>query len=687
MKAIYILLFCIPLFANEDYSNIIDSIDSELSKYSEVATKTKQNEHYQPYIISTLDGKTMAKLGFTTLEEAVKLIPGVDFSSDNANYKTVIFRGSNPTSFGQSKLFIDGVLVNNIYFDGYSEYLDMPIELIKRIEVIRGSGSKSNSIASYAGSINVITYAEDIEKDGLVFAKIGSNRYQSTGFRKGYKFSDLSIHTDFYYQKHDNSVFTNSNALKSGMYNFNIPPYYNIDNTSLSTSSDVPLWIKNYSLGLSANYKCISFKARVYSYKQGSSFGINYIPAQEENYNKFPNHYAQLEYKKKFNQFKIDTKIGTNYNSMHSDSKLISDRVILPQASNPTQTIIFPDGAHGILKAKQKNIFHSTNLNYFGIKKHHIGMGYYISQTKTYDIVSKLTNRDTGIDIVDYTDTLAFFDINALRDTTIFTIEDKYDYSDRLQFLSSLSYENNTHIDPKINPKLSLVYRYENSDILKFIYSSSHRSPSWQELYTLNNHARVGNKDLKAEKIQTFEGSCIKHLKNNSFIQTTLFYLINKNQIHNNTKNNQYINSDKINNIQGLELEYKGNITPKDTLYLNMSYIDGENSFDQTLSLVSKYLIKGYYIYNIQENIALSTVAKYASKKHRLNSDQRTDRSGNTVIDSTLSYENYTFDYKISLGIKNIFDRDLYYISKPDTYEEDYPQIGRSFILSFSKRF
>jgi len=61
----------------------------------------------------------------------------------------------------------------------------MPIEFIKRVEVIRGPGNEGSEVASYAGSINVITYAEDMSKDGLVFAKVGSDKFRTGGFRKG----------------------------------------------------------------------------------------------------------------------------------------------------------------------------------------------------------------------------------------------------------------------------------------------------------------------------------------------------------------------------------------------------------------------------------------------------------------------------------------------------------------------
>jgi len=101
------------------------------------------------------------------------LAPGVDITTDNFNNRTMIFRGSNPSAYGQTKLFIDGTLVNEVVFDSYTQYLKMPIEMIKRIEVTRGPGSKTDGVNAYAGSISVITYSEEFEgfesKDKVVF--------------------------------------------------------------------------------------------------------------------------------------------------------------------------------------------------------------------------------------------------------------------------------------------------------------------------------------------------------------------------------------------------------------------------------------------------------------------------------------------------------------------------------------
>ena len=95
-----------------DEKDILANISDAMTHYEEVATITKNNERYQPYIISVFKGKELEKLGIKDLEEALLLAPGVDISSDNFNNRTMIFRGSNPQAYGQTKLFIDGTLVN-----------------------------------------------------------------------------------------------------------------------------------------------------------------------------------------------------------------------------------------------------------------------------------------------------------------------------------------------------------------------------------------------------------------------------------------------------------------------------------------------------------------------------------------------------------------------------------------------
>ncbi len=91
-------------YLNAQTNDILNSISQDMNRFNTVATVTKQNEHYQPYIISVFKGKELEKLGVLNLQEALQLVPGVDMATDNMNIKTPIFRGSNSLGYGQSKL-------------------------------------------------------------------------------------------------------------------------------------------------------------------------------------------------------------------------------------------------------------------------------------------------------------------------------------------------------------------------------------------------------------------------------------------------------------------------------------------------------------------------------------------------------------------------------------------------------
>ena len=686
-----VILSSLLLLSSYSYSNsyiddLLVSLSDDLNKYEKIATDTNHNEHYQPYIISILQGKTLEKLGISSLEDALKLIPGIDIANDNLNFKSPIFRGSNPKVYGQSKLLIDGVLVNNVFTEGYVEYLKMPIEMINRIEVIRGPGSQSNGINAYAGSINIITYSNCDDQKDLLFGKVGSNSYRSGGFRKYYKKGKFSFFSDFYYQEDDNSLSTGKNVLATGIFNKKTP-WYVLNNSSLAVASEAPLWLDNYSLGLSLSYDAYSLKGRINQYKQGAAYGAQNVQAQKSDSVEMPNHYLEVAFDKTIEDFQVNSKIGYKRDGLENSSKMLPDGMELPKWSNPKQSVVYKNGAYLDMKSEQSTLYHSTFLTYNGLSQHKIKTGYYLSLVKIEDIQTKMTNRDTGIGLVDYINIPPFIDKNEKRDTQVLSIEDKYQYSQNLQLLYSINYEKNSHIDAVLNPKLSFIYQGSHEDIYKFSYSKSHRTPSWQEVFTINNSAKSGNVDLKAEKVDAYEGAYIKHFSNDSYVQANLYYLINKNQISYAKQEREYVNSTKDNTLYGAEVEYKGSITSKDNLYINLSYTNGENSTDGTLSYVSNFLFKGYYIYNILENLSLSTILKYSSKKGRVDIDPRDSLDGYTEVDSALVYKNYAHEYDITLSVKNMFDKDGRYPSTPFTYVDDYPKDGRTFLLTLKKEF
>lgn len=678
-RVILPLLICLTsLSAQTD--NLIESISSEMEHFNKVATVTKQNEHYQPYIISIFQGDELEKLGISNLKEALLLVPGVDMATDNSNTQTPIFRGSNSVAYGQSKLFIDGVSVNNLFLDAYSEYLSFPIEMIKRIEVVRGSGSKIDGFNAYAGSINVITYAEDFKgfesNDKLVF-KYGSHDYKMGGFFKTYKTDDLKVFIDFYYQEDDKKLPSGPDGLSQGILGVN--------NIALSQSGDAPLWLQEYSLGASVEYKDFSLKARMLEHTQGSAYGINLALPQESDRVKLPSYYLDLGYTKEIGDYEINLNAGIKYDAFDSYSKLLPDDLNI-------SNVIFQDGIYGEHFAAQQTLYQSSYLKYSAIDKHLITVGYRLIKEETIDMTSKLSNRATGdVELVDYTDTLPFFDKDAKRNTLIFSLQDEFQFIDNISFIYGFNYEQTSYKDAGFEPRVSMVYQRDAENIFKTMYSRSHRNASWQEMFTMNNRARVGSTDLNPEIVDAFEVAYIKKFSADTYLQTNLFYLLNKDQIYNSVSNSEYRNVVDT-DIYGFELEYKGNISSVDELYLNYSYVDGKSytqdeGRSESIQNVAHHLAKGYYVYNLNSNLSLSGVVKYVGSKDRVFGDTRDKVNAYSTVDSSLYYKDPKYNYCVTLSIKNIFNTNITYPSPPNTYIEDYAQEGRTFLVTLKKEF
>jgi len=660
--------------------DLLSSISSDMKHFDKIATKTKQNEHYQPYIISVFKSKELEKLGAANLKEALTLVPGIDMATDNTNNQTPIFRGSNPFAYGQSKLLIDGVLVNSLFTDSYSVYLTMPIEMIKRIEVIRGPGSKVDGVNAYAGSINVVTYAEDFNgfqsNDKLVF-KYGSYDYRMGGFVKNFKTQTLKTHIDFYYQKDNKNISSGPDGLSQGSLG--------AANVGLSQSGDAPLWLDEYALGLNLQYKDFSLKARLLQHKQGSAYGINYALPQKNDRIKLPSYYAELGYAKKIDDFHLDIKAGVKYDAFDSKAKLAPDNTSL-------NGVVFPDGGYGEHYAKQRVLYQSTYLQYDGFRQHHIVFGYKVTQEKTIKMSSKLSNLRTGdAALVDYTNTLPFFDKDAHRNVDNFSLQDTYNINKKLSALYGVNYERTSYKDAGFEPRISLVYRQNFKNIFKAIYSTSHRNPSWQEMFTKNNHSRVGNTNLEPEKVTSYEFAYIRNFTSDSYLQSDLFYLRNKNQIYNSATDPVYKNMAKT-DIYGIELEYKGHIFPNDELYANYTYLDGSYTVDgasasNSLSNVAHHLAKGYYVYNFSSAVSLGTTLKYVGSKERMPTDLRPNVKAYTTLDTALNYKNTHYNYSVNVSVKNIFDADIRYPSPQNTYVQDYTQERRTFLIALKKSF
>ncbi len=670
------LLFVLNVYSSENKPDVVQKLVKEMTQIGQIAETIKMNETFQPYIISVFQGHELEAIGVTNLQEALELVPGVDVATNNMDNKRAIFRGSNPFAYGQSKLFIDGVEVNNLFFDSYGAFLTMPIEMIKRIEVTRGPGSVSDGVNAYAGSIRVVTYAEDIkneEETGKIVLKRGTYLYRMGGVAFRQKRGNFSLFADAYYQKDDKFLFAGKDALSTGVYGST--------NTLLSKSGDAPLWLDNYALGLQLRYKSLKLTGRTLSDKRGSAYGINGSLPEKNDYAKFPTSYLQLVY---------DTEMVSSWHGVIKggwiDSAFESSSKYLPEGFDAGNGIVYPNGFYGYLQAKQRTLYQTSFVEYFGFDSHVFKFGYYLEKAKTYKVQTKTINRITGNGIVDYSNTFPFFDPNAKRDTYRLFLQDRYKFSDKWSIQYGVNIEKVSHMKTQYNPRIAAVCQSDPVNIYKFIYSRSSRTPSWQELYTINNHAIVGNRGLKPETVNAYEVAYIHKFSVDSFVQLNLFYLHNSDQINNINADNQYRNTGSS-NIYGMEAEFKTPVGLHGTLYANYSYAYGKEDHKYPIANAARHMAKGYYLHQLTDKISVGTIGKYVGSKERVWYDYRKKLDSYATLDLTVGYHDRRSGLRLQLSAKNLFDATVKYPSPPYNYDDDFTQEGRTVMLTLTKAF
>ncbi len=108
------------------------------------------------------------------------MVPGVEVAQINANQWAISIRGFNAVYSNKVLVLIDGRSVYGDQFSGvYWDQIDVPLENIERIEVIRGPGGTVWGANAVNGVINIITATAADTKGGLVVA--GPARQEAAG--------------------------------------------------------------------------------------------------------------------------------------------------------------------------------------------------------------------------------------------------------------------------------------------------------------------------------------------------------------------------------------------------------------------------------------------------------------------------------------------------------------------------
>jgi iron complex outermembrane receptor protein len=136
------------------------SLEQLLSIEVKVTSASRRAEELaaSPAAIFVLTGEDIRRGGFSSLPEALRMVPGLYVAKVNSHWWTISTRGFSDYLNNKMLVLIDGRSVYTPQFGGvFWELQDIPLDEIARIEVIRGPGGTLWGANAVNGVINIVT--------------------------------------------------------------------------------------------------------------------------------------------------------------------------------------------------------------------------------------------------------------------------------------------------------------------------------------------------------------------------------------------------------------------------------------------------------------------------------------------------------------------------------------------------
>jgi len=697
-----------------------EEFESLLEEMSEIATKKSLNVDYLPSVVTIIDAQTFRNAGVQTIGEALGMLPGIQMQINRLGYTTTTIRGlKNPNAYRSDKIkvLIDGVAMNNEAQGSASLYMDFPMQLVQKIEVLRGPGSTIYGANAFYATINVITRLGSSQDGGQVFLGTGSYENQTIATNVSEQIGEWRVHADAYQKSNDKRL--------------DLPEDFSNNGTQTDEAmSDATFGLKvtNGSLELLTRYKKSTY-GNFYGYEEN----LDPIGNQE---NDHTNTYfsTQLSYKLPFNGFELETKANYSNRKFDASANILS----VGETTDRFSAVGIPmqEGFWYTESSEEQNLEFEAILSLpkFASNSIILGVGarraemtkdeFYSSiedtiasnmqAIKEHPEYSSFRWRESEEPAYWMNPTTSLYKKDLKRDIVYGYLQDLITLNDSVDIALGLRVDDYSDLQTQFSSRAAVVYRADQKTIFKVLYGSAFRAPTFTESYH-NGHInfRAGDENMRPERTDTFELQAIYSPNLNNKISLNAFYaqLYDVIDIEDDFRTITGYENFQDRTSKGVELEYFYRSRAEHDFYLNASYVDttyrrprdtfmkdGEVfdklQIDGSMPDISKWMLKAMYIYSPIAQLSFGTSWRYESATSpqflALNAGDWPRNSGvvdaQHVFDETITYR-FSKSSKIRATVKNLFDAEIKNPSYYYNHEGGIPREGRNFFLSYIYNF
>lgn len=664
IKTTFVLtLYLTYLFPQNDTDQSILNVNflynltlEELLEVSIVsAAKVPEKIKDVPASVVLITKKDIQKYGYTNLVEILDNVPGL-YGLKNRDFMGTAF-GIRGYYSGWPKniiFLINGVDQASVYNVYFQPLLNIPVESIDRIEIVRGPMSVIYGSGAFFGSINIVTDEISEPRNSYVSISGGSEYTGKISGKLSAKFEDLSLSVSAGYIKSDGP----DESLEKMVTDISLLEQFGISYENNNVTTKNRLEDENIYLNMTGKYK--GFTANI-GYQESNKEELHFWPSPDEG----------LLDRRRF------TSISLSYDKQVTKNLLLKGTIRQYNFSYWRDFDYFiPDFFGHELNESNKSEF-ELSFNYTPLEKFniHCGVNYKITDEKFKLDIRKVVILNTGYNLSDVSVSSQYIQFNYLPFPELriiggirFETMPKYP----IYFINNESgQEINSSYDAgtEFISRIAFIYSLNSKNILKLLYGTGAMFPGGMDI--------VSNKfsyypDLKAEKIKTFEVNYISIINSNLFINFSVFHnnldnlisvLLEFDESGTNWAPRRTNEGEMTTN--GVELSINGNLSQNHSFEFGAVYQKTENFTSGRENQSTGYSpnLLGYVktTYNITLNSIISLTGKFVDEMETLWDVSKLNADGNLGARIAKKADNY-FLLDASLRLNNLFD-DNYYLS------------------------
>ena len=615
------------------------------------AAKYEQKITEAPAAVTIITGDQIRKYGYRTFAQVLQSVPGL-FTTYDRNYDYLGIRGFNRPADYNSRvlLLIDGHRLNDAMFDQGPIGTDSPIDvdLIERVEVVRGPSSSLYGTNAFFGVINVITKrGRDIKgvEGSWENSSYTSNKGRLTYGQKlsnGLEF--IASGSYLYSEGHENLFYPE----------FNTPA----QNNGIAHRMDQDTFHNFFG---KVSYGDFTLQGGYVGRKKGiptAAFGTIFNNARDAVVDR--RGYLDLKYQHEFaNQLTVKGRL-------YYDTYYFRDDYLLnPAPIPPAQDYAIATEQAGGELAVVRRLFEKHKVTLGGEFRSQFRMDQ--SNTGPFPPATSLTdNRKSNIGAVYF--------------------QDEFSITDRLILNAGIRYDHYSTFGGTVNPRTGLIYTWRDTTA-KLLYGRAFRAPNPFQQFNIVSGVTKPNPDLKPEIINTYELVLEQYLGHHLRGSASVYYYEIDKLISQILEPDGlvYRNTDKI-NARGFELTVEGKWPSGWDGRVSYAIQEArDNASDRLLTNSPQHLVKGNLIIPLfSDKVFASLETRYMSSRLTL-----TGNSAKSVFltNVTLFTQQLLPGWEFSAQVNNLFD---YHYSDPTSgqhFQDLILQDGRTYWLKLKYRF